>query len=94
MVEIASSTGYRQSIVKTQIAVNLVRGQQVLDGSHDEPLKALHDDRCECNRMLVIVTGQKGLLRHGDNGGGLGAHGNDGAAQRDASCSAHVLYVL
>lgn len=41
------------------------RGQQGLDVPHDKPLKALHNDGCECNGLVVIEARHCGLLRHG-----------------------------
>lgn len=49
----------------------------------DEPLEALHDDRCKCDGTVVVEAGHSGLLWHGDDGGGLEARWNYGAAQRD-----------
>ncbi len=46
---------------------------------HDKPLKALHDDGCECNRPVVIEAGHCGLLQHRDDGGSLETCWDDGA---------------
>ncbi|KAK1787962.1 hypothetical protein P4O66_016440 [Electrophorus voltai] len=54
-----------------------------LDVSHDESLKALHDDGCVCDGTVVVETRHRGLLRYGDDGGGLEACWDHGAAQRD-----------
>ncbi|KAK1792522.1 hypothetical protein P4O66_012459 [Electrophorus voltai] len=59
------------------------RGKLGLDVSHDDSLEALHDDGCECDGTVVIETRHRGLLRHGDDGGGLEACWDNGAAQRD-----------
>lgn len=51
---------------------------------HDKPLKALHDDRCECNGPLVIQAEHSKFLLHRDDGGHLDAHRNNRLAQGDA----------
>lgn len=58
-------------------------GQQRLDVPPDQPLKALHDDGCECDGPVVIEAGHWGLLRHRDDGGGLETRRNNGAAHGD-----------
>lgn len=63
----------------------------------DKPLKALHDDGCECNGLVVIEAGHCGLLQDRDDGGSLETHQDDGAVQgcvKDASWSAHPLSTL
>lgn len=46
-------------------------GQDGFNVGHDQPLEALHDDRCQCHGAIIIEAGWSRLLWHGDDGGGL-----------------------